>query len=91
MCRCTLGAPAWHRVNVQRVPGRLITISDIAELLVPTSPTGTMSRSRADYLTRHGPDFPAPVDVTRTGRIWDEDEVLAWITTHRGGGSVSES
>lgn len=62
--------------------GRLISISDVADLLVPTSPTGTVSRERADDISRR-PSFPAPAATTRTGRLWDEDQVLAWIAEHR--------
>ncbi|MDT3441308.1 hypothetical protein [Pseudofrankia sp. BMG5.37] len=61
---------------------RLISISDVAELLVPTSPTGTVSRERADQISRR-PSFPAPEQVGRTGRLWDEDKVKAWIAEHR--------
>lgn len=60
----------------------LISISDVADLLVPTSPTGTVSRKRADQISRR-PDFPAPREFPRTGRLWDEDEVKGWIRTHR--------
>lgn len=62
--------------------GRLITISDIADLLVPTSPTGSVSRARADQISRRT-GFPPPVQTGRTGRLWDEGEVLAWIAEHR--------
>jgi predicted DNA-binding transcriptional regulator AlpA len=61
---------------------RLISISDVADLLKPTSPTGTVSRERADQISRR-PTFPAPVQVGRTGRLWDEDEVRGWIATYR--------
>lgn len=62
--------------------GRLISISDVAELLVPTSPTGTVSRERADQISRR-PGFPPPTQTGRTGRLWDEDDVAAWIAEHR--------
>lgn len=68
-------------LRVQPV-GRRVTISDIAEMLVPTSPRGTVSRERADRISRR-PSFPAPVEVTRTGRQWLEEDVLAWIAEHR--------
>lgn len=60
----------------------LITLSDVADLLVATSPTGSVGRRRADQITRH-PTFPAPAMTTRAGRLWDRDEVVAWIATHR--------
>ncbi|WP_232425192.1 hypothetical protein [Pseudofrankia inefficax] len=62
--------------------GRLISISDVADLLVPTSPTGTVSRERADQISRR-PSFPAPEQTGRTGRLWDEDKVAAWIAENR--------
>jgi predicted DNA-binding transcriptional regulator AlpA len=62
--------------------GRLITISDVADLLVPTSPTGTVSRERADQISRRD-NFPAPKQVGRTGRMWDEDDVMSWIAENR--------
>lgn len=61
---------------------RLISISDVADLLRPTSPTGTVSRERADQISRRE-TFPAPKQTGRTGRLWDEDEVIAWIAEHR--------
>lgn len=60
----------------------LVTVSDVAEMLRPTSPTGTVSRKRADQISRRQ-SFPAPVQVTRTGRLWDRDAVAAWIRDHR--------
>lgn len=63
---------------------RLITISDIAVLLAPSSPTGTMSRKRADTITRTMRGFPEPTQFPRTGRLWDYDEVVAWIRANRG-------
>jgi hypothetical protein len=62
--------------------GRLITISDVADLLVETSPTGTVSRGRADQISRRS-SFPAPREHSRMGRLWDEDDVRAWIAEHR--------
>jgi len=61
---------------------RLISISDVADLLKPTSPTGTVSRERADQISRRD-TFPAPVQTGRVGRLWDEDAVREWIATYR--------
>ena len=61
---------------------RPISISDVADLLKPNSPTGTVSRERADQISRRL-TFPAPVQVGRTGRLWDEDKVREWIATYR--------
>lgn len=43
---------------------------------------GGLSRQRT-YVVTTKPDFPEPVGRLRGGRVWDEDEVRAWITTHR--------
>lgn len=29
------------------------------------------------------PDFPKPLGTMRGGRVWDEDQVRAWIAAHR--------
>ena len=50
--------------------------AEIADML------GGMSRQRVYQLSME-PDFPAPLGVLRGGRVWDEDEVRAWLATHR--------
>jgi predicted DNA-binding transcriptional regulator AlpA len=35
------------------------------------------------YKVTTRPDFPKPVGVLRGGRVWDADEVRAWIAAHR--------
>lgn len=62
--------------------GRLITISEVQELLRPSSPDGHLSRRRADQITRKA-GFPEPAQRTPAGRFWDEDDVRAWITENR--------
>lgn len=77
----TTGSP---RVVVPRfvVVGRLITISEVQELLRPSSPDGHLSRRRADQITRKA-GFPEPAQRTPAGRFWDEDDVRAWIAANR--------
>ncbi|SQD99410.1 hypothetical protein [Parafrankia sp. BMG5.11] len=62
--------------------GRLITISEVQELLRPSSPDGHLSRRRADQITRKA-GFPEPAQKTPAGRFWDEDDVQAWIVANR--------
>lgn len=62
--------------------GRLITISEVQELLRPSSPDGHLSRRRADQITRKA-GFPEPAQRTPAGRFWDEDDVHAWIMVNR--------
>ncbi|MEX5712269.1 hypothetical protein AB1484_29305 [Parafrankia sp. FMc6] len=64
------------------VTGRLLSLGDVAALLVETSPTGTISRQTADAITRRK-GFPDPVTRTAAGRLWDEEQVRAWIAEHR--------
>ncbi|WP_322747242.1 MULTISPECIES: DNA-binding protein [unclassified Frankia] len=61
----------------------LITISDVAVLL------GGVSRKRADQISRRE-TFPAPIGTTRSGRVWDEDQVREWIREHRTQPSTDE-
>ncbi|CUU55391.1 hypothetical protein Ga0074812_10540 [Parafrankia irregularis] len=77
----TIGSP---RVVVPRlvVVGRLITISEVQELLRPSSPDGHLSRRRADQITRKV-GFPEPAQKTPAGRFWDEDDVRTWIAANR--------
>lgn len=64
------------------VTGRFLSLGDVAALLVETSPTGTVSRQTADAITRRK-GFPDPVARTAAGRLWDEEQVRAWIAEHR--------
>ncbi|MEH1013038.1 hypothetical protein V6U90_07995 [Micromonospora sp. CPCC 206060] len=64
---------------------RLAALADVAEML------GGVSRTRATEIVRR-PGFPEPVDVVGNGRmrIWNRDEVLAWIREHRTHQRVDE-
>ncbi len=61
----------------------LITISDVAVLL------GGVSRKRADQISRRD-TFPAPIGTTRSGRVWDDEQVRAWIKKYRDQPSTDE-
>nr|WP_154677385.1 AlpA family phage regulatory protein [Parafrankia discariae] len=53
----------------------IVNLREIAEWL-------GVSRARADQLSRRA-SFPAPLTVSRPMRIWDREEVTAWITQYR--------
>nr|MDT0662782.1 hypothetical protein [Micromonospora sp. DSM 115978] len=55
---------------------RLAGMSEIQQLL------GGVSRQRASEIAAR-PTFPAPLDTLATGRIWDREQVIAWIREHR--------
>lgn len=57
------------------VPTQLWSTSDIGNRI-------GVSRERARQLIA-GPDFPDPVQATGRTRLWDPDDVEAWITEHR--------
>lgn len=54
----------------------LVTMGDLRGLL------GGVSKTRADQISRY-PSFPKPIQQGPRLRIWDRDEVIAWIETHR--------
>jgi prophage regulatory protein len=43
---------------------------------------GGVSRQRVYQITSR-PDFPAPVADLAQGKVWLNDDVEAWIATHR--------
>ncbi|WP_328469087.1 DNA-binding protein [Actinoplanes sp. NBC_00393] len=55
---------------------RLVGAAEISVLL------GGVSRQRVYQLTRRA-DFPAPVADLAQGKVWNADDVLAWIASHR--------
>lgn len=40
-----------------------------------------VSRQRADAITRK-PSFPRPLGVISAGRVWLEEDVVAWAEAH---------
>ena len=49
----------------------LMGVHEIAELLC-------VSRQRVDELSRTRDDFPEPVQVLRSGRIWARSDIETW-------------
>jgi prophage regulatory protein len=43
---------------------------------------GGVSRQRVYQITKR-PDFPTPVADLAQGKVWLDDDVEAWIATHR--------
>jgi prophage regulatory protein len=43
---------------------------------------GGVSRQRVQQIVNR-PDFPKPVKVLDMGKVWDADDVEAWIREHR--------
>jgi predicted DNA-binding transcriptional regulator AlpA len=41
-----------------------------------------VSRQRVGHLIER-PDFPRPIAVLKAGRIWNADDIEAWITEHQ--------
>lgn len=56
--------------------GKLITIGDIRLKL------GVSTRQRADQISRQR-GFPLPAQMAGNYRLWDEDEVDAWMDANR--------
>jgi prophage regulatory protein len=55
---------------------RLVGLQEVTSLL------GGVSRQRADKITRRR-GFPEPLATLERGRVWDRDEVDAWIAANR--------
>ncbi|MFC7532216.1 helix-turn-helix transcriptional regulator [Actinoplanes sp. GCM10030250] len=58
-------------------PLRLVGAHEIREML-------GVSRQRA-YQLAGRPDFPKPIAKLAQGKIWDLDDIEAWISTNRTG------
>ncbi|MGH9056560.1 MAG: DNA-binding protein [Acidimicrobiales bacterium] len=41
-----------------------------------------VSRQRAAQIAAEHSDFPQPIAQLRSGRVWDEAAVRAWVTNH---------
>lgn len=54
----------------------LVTMAELRELL------GGVSKTRADQISRY-PSFPAPIQSGPRLRIWDRDQVVAWVREYR--------
>jgi prophage regulatory protein len=71
-------AVAGHRAQELALVTRRLRLMRIYEIKQRLG----VKRQRADQLTRR-PGFPEPVDTLKSGRVWLEDEVEAWIREHR--------
>lgn len=55
----------------------LVGMAEVTELL------GTSRQRAQEIIERRKPPFPTPLAVLKAGRIWDRDEVVAWIAANR--------